>query len=174
MTNKDTIALIFVSFLTVAAVVYGFSTIPNPAKQRALKLDHKRVTDLAEIQKSISAYYTENNMLPQNITGLTKQYYDSEIVNTKDPETGKEYEYITTGPTSYQLCATFATSSAEEANAYDSENYLYSRYKKDFPHPVGYQCFPFSETPKYQYQQPYAVPTMNRISPTPVVNTVAQ
>lgn len=174
LLNKETIALIFVSMLTVLAVVYGFSTIPNPAQQRAIKLDHQRVSDLGKLKQGIETYYYDKNLLPTSLKDVeTNKYSYYDALNTLDPETGQSYEYLVTNPTDYQLCATFTTDSTKEAdNEYDSENYNYSMYKKDFEHPIGRKCFSFSVQPTYQYPQT-TKPLINTIRDLPLQSSSA-
>lgn len=162
--NKDFFALLFVSMLTILAVVYGLTTIPNPATQRATKFDHQRVSDLGKLKQSIQTYYYDKKVLPQTLTVLedeNKTYYDT--LNILDPDSGTPYEYLVSNETNYQLCANFATdSTTEDQYTYDSENYNYSLYNKDFEHPQGRKCFVFSVTPSYQYQG-YTEPVNNTI-----------
>jgi hypothetical protein len=141
--NKDTLSLIYMTILSVAALVYGFTTIPSPTQQREIKLDHERVSDLGQINYTISDYYTNHQQLPKALEDLPGNSYSTGTpLVTKDPETNKPYEYIVTSETSYKLCATFATSSLKEDRyTYDDSNYTYSSFSDQFRHGKGYQCF---------------------------------
>jgi hypothetical protein len=139
--TKDSLMIFFATILTIIALVYGFMTIPNPAKQRALTLDHQRVNDLGQLQYSIEDYYKQNNQLPKTLEILTQNMYSPSSQLTKtDPETNKLYDYTQTGSTTYQLCATFATDSLKE-DTYDEKNYNYNSFRNKFQHPAGRYCF---------------------------------
>jgi len=143
LPNKDIFSLIYISALAVAALLYGFSTIPSPSQQRDIKLDHQRVSDLGQLNYSIDAYYTTNQQLPQSLDMITNNSYSSGTPLIKnDPETNKPYEYIVTSDTSYKLCATFATDGTKEDQyTYDDTNYSYASFSSAFRHGKGYLCF---------------------------------
>jgi hypothetical protein len=150
--NKEIGMLIFASLLTLVALVYGFLSVPNPAEQRTYKLDHRRVSDLGELQHNIDAYYQQNQKLPSSLDVLTSNTYSySTPLNKKDPETNNFYEYSVTSSTSYTLCAVFKTDSAKEEaknyDFYDEGNYSYSSFRDKFKHGIGHTCFPLSVTP---------------------------
>src|ERR1035437_4817748 len=109
--DKDLIAFIYVSILAFIAAIYAFSVLPNPQLQRDINFDQKRVTDITELQSQIGNFYTSKAYLPQTIDELINDtsYYGSQ--STKDPLSNKIYEYIVLNPTTYQLCADFATDS---------------------------------------------------------------
>ena len=140
--RNSIIMLIFATILTVVALIYGFSAIPSPMQQRVLKLDHKRVSDLGQLQYSVEDYYQNNGILPQTLDVLEENSYSpSETLDKTDPETKKPYEYTLVTPNSYKLCATFTTDSSQQSSSYDDENYTYDTYKSKFKHPKGYYCF---------------------------------
>lgn len=182
--NKDFIALLFVSILAVIAVVYGFTTIPSPAKQREFKLDHKRVSDLGLIQSTIESYYMNNHILPETLDVIEDNRYTyGQSLSKIDPENGQPYEYHVNGQTSYQLCATFITDSTQKNDyiTYDTENYMYSSYKKKFEHSVGHKCFDFTvqryNTIKDSFDRAISeetVPSGARIITLPIGSTSAQ
>ena len=153
VNRKTLLMLVFATVLTAVALVYGFSTIPSPALQRELKLDHERVSSLGELQYSIDAYYRNNNRLPESLNILAKNsYYSTRELNKVDPQTNQPYEYLVINDTKYQLCAVFTTDSENDPAEYDSENYNYSTYKNKFKHSKGRQCFDFTAPPSYQNQ----------------------
>lgn len=143
LLNKDTWSLIYITALTVAALLYGFSTIPSPSQQRDIKLDHERVSDLGQLNFSINEYYTNHEQLPKSLDELTDNAYAPGTPLIKeDPVTHQQYEYIITSLTSYKLCATFASDSTKEAQyAYDEDNYNYSSFSDNFKHGKGHICF---------------------------------
>lgn len=144
--NKDRIALVFITVLTVIALVYGFTIIPSPTKARALAFDHKRVVDLGNLQAAIDTYYQNNGNLPNTLNDLPSTSADQSTpttsLNKTDPQTKQPYVYQTSDPFTYKLCTTFATDSTkEDPNSYDTNNPNYSTYMTDFKHSVGYKCF---------------------------------
>lgn len=161
---KTNLMLVFATVLTVLALLYGFSTIPSPAKQRDLKLDHKRVTDLGELQYSIDEYYRTNYILPASLNEVkpTSYSYLSKELSKTDPETNQPYEYSKISDKKYQLCATFTTDSESDMDEYDSENYSYSSYKNKFKHPEGRYCFELDTPVVYR---PYPSPTFYMLPP---------
>jgi len=146
--KKDIIAVMYITILTIVAVVYGFNIIPSPSKEKLMVADHKRVIDLGTIQAAIDDYYQNNSMLPQSLNELTYNANDpSTPLNKVDPQTHQPYEYFITSPTSYQLCALFLTNSAQDdTNAYDDAASDYSTYSSNFKHPAGHFCFTKTET----------------------------
>ncbi len=151
LNKKDITALIYITLLSIIAVVYGFSIIPSPASEQVLATDHKRVVDLANIQTAVNNYYQTNKALPSTLDELTTQVYDASTPLEKtDPQTKQPYEYSVSGQYSYKLCATFATDSTkEQTNAYDTTTVSYPVYKDQFNHPVGHFCFTEREQPPY-------------------------
>src|SRR5579859_4602627 len=143
LTKKDIIALLYMTILSVVAVVYGFSIIPSPTAEQKVATDHKRVVDLANIQASVDDYFNSNNVLPPSLSEVTTNANDNTTPLEKiDPQTKQPYVYQVTGPYSYQLCATFTSSSYNESpNMDDTVNPDYSTYSSDFKHPAGYFCF---------------------------------
>lgn len=99
-------ALIWIGALVaLAAVVAGFMTVGSPYKQRALKMDSRRVSDLQTLQWQIVSYWQQKEKLPATLADLNDAI--SGIVIPKDPDTEAQYEYVVKGPTSFELCATF-------------------------------------------------------------------
>jgi hypothetical protein len=160
--------LLFATLLTGIALVYGFSTIPNPAMQREFKLDHRRVSDLGQLQYGIEEFYRTKRFLPATLSDMaTSSYSYSGNVATTDPVTSVTYEYTVMSEKTYQLCATFTTDSAKEEDAYDSENYKYTTYKSKFEHPQGKKCFDFTAPTLYEENSNnYPTPIFFMIQPT--------
>src|SRR5258708_10129974 len=145
--NKNSIALVYISFLALVSVVYGLTIIPSPAQEHDRSLDHKRVVDLGELHTAIETQYQQNSALPQSLGEITATNDDpSSPLNKTDPQTNQPYEYKITSPTTYKLCATFATDSSKEDPAtYDANNYNYATYKDQFKHLSGHYCFTETE-----------------------------
>jgi hypothetical protein len=108
------ILAICVSIVVVAAVVAAFVTVGSPSKQRTLRFDERRVSDLQNIEGQINFYWQTNGKLPQALSNLSG-------VTGTDPETKQNYEYRTTSDKNYELCATFgldSTPSGDYPRAY--------------------------------------------------------
>lgn len=92
--------------IVLASIVTGFITVGSPTKQRVLRFDSQRVSDLQNIQYQVVNFWQQKEGLPTKLESLNDSLYGSVI--PKDPETDITYEYKTTGPLSFELCATFA------------------------------------------------------------------
>ena len=122
-----------------AFVVIGYMQIDSPTIAREVRLDQQQITDLQDIQWRIEAYYQETNSFPARV----EMVYDNFPAPTA-PEGWDSYEYRTTGPDTYVLCATFAqaTPAGERSLAkpvgYNDEVYLQNH---NWEHSDGYYCF---------------------------------
>ncbi|MDE2188628.1 MAG: hypothetical protein KGJ35_02790 [Patescibacteria group bacterium] len=126
--------------LALAAIVGGFIIVGSPAKQRAIRFDQQRITDLQNLQSQIISYWQNNGKLPATTSLASIIQYGSIV----DPDTKKPYQYQSTTTNSFELCADFALPSSEEnqAGVYNmpvvpagaTSNY-------DWTHPAGNYCF---------------------------------
>jgi hypothetical protein len=141
--NKESFGIIYITVLTVVALVWGFSIIPSRQSEQSLVYDHKRIIDLGEINDTISDYYQNNNYLPQTLGQLTTNSDDATSpLNKFDPQTKAPYGYIVVDQTDYKLCAGFSSNSAnDDPGAYDDANGDYDNFISQFAHPAGYYCF---------------------------------
>jgi hypothetical protein len=141
--NKETLGILYITILTIVALVWGFHLIPSPKSEQAFVYDHKRIIDLGEINDTINDYYQNNGNLPQTLDQLNYNIDDSTTsLNKIDPQTQTPYNYTIVDQSDYKLCATFSTNSAnDQANAYDDANGDYSNFIGQFEHPAGYYCF---------------------------------
>jgi len=127
--------------IILASAILGFSLMGSPAKQRDLRFDEERISDLQEIQNGVVDYWYQKEILPQNLDELNVT--GRAVAN--DPETAKDYEYKTTGEISFEICADFKTElTAQEMR--DKEYYRYSRAglktePQNWIHNVGRACF---------------------------------
>jgi hypothetical protein len=120
--------------VVLLVVVTGIIAIGSPTKQRNIRFDAQRVSDLSNIQYAVTDYFRANNKLPVDITTLTQgtAYYVSSI---KDPETKINYEYKVTAQNKYELCAVFSTDDIADPN-----NVTYPN-TESWTHGVGRTCF---------------------------------
>jgi hypothetical protein len=151
LNKKDSIALIYITLLSIIAVVYSFSIIPSPLTEQNITTDLKRVDDLANIKTAVDNYYQTNGTLPQSLGELTQQAFSyTQPLEKTDPQTKQPYEYTILNQYSYQLCATFTTDSKkDQPDSYVTTSVSYPVYNGDFTHPQGHYCFTQREQPPY-------------------------
>jgi len=122
-------------FLAIITVVAGFLVIGTPSETRGYKLDQQRVYDLENIQSQVVSYWQEQRKLPAGLAALNDPL--SNMIVPMDPETGSQYEYATTSPLSFSLCATF------DQPSWSAQQSVAPRYGdgQNFSHGVGHACF---------------------------------
>ncbi|MFA6601552.1 MAG: DUF5671 domain-containing protein [Candidatus Paceibacterota bacterium] len=105
--------------VALVAIVFGFITVGSPAKQRNLRFDSQRVSDLSNIQWQIINYWQQKGKLPSALSDLNDSIGGYNIPT--DPKTEASYEYAVKTPLSatnsapalsskpsFELCAIFA------------------------------------------------------------------
>ncbi len=106
--------------LVLAAIVIGFIAVGSPQKQRDLRFDGQRVSDLQNIQWQIITYWQQKEKLPAQLSDLNDTL--SGFIVPTDPDTKTAYQYNlkavsgtrdTTGGLSFQLCAEFSRASQD-------------------------------------------------------------
>ncbi len=105
------ISIIFGSIgivLAVAAIVYSFLIIGSPMKQRLLRLDDRRVSDLQGIQYQIINYWQQKEKLPAKFSDLSNPLTGYSLPVDPEFEKGNIYEYSVKDKLKFELCATFA------------------------------------------------------------------
>ena len=126
--------------LIVASLAYAFFLVGSPAKQRAVQLDQQRISHLSQISYAIDEYWRQHESLPETLQELGAQQRVF-IESITDPRTGEQYEYASTGNTTYELCAAF------EAVSFDTMRPMpkpFSEQKWD--HGMGRECFQMEVT----------------------------
>ncbi len=91
--------------IVLAAIVGGFIVVGSPAKQRALRYDQQRLSELQSIQWQVLDYWQRKEKLPVTLADLNDTISGGRPL--VDPETKQPYEYAVKTPTSFELCATF-------------------------------------------------------------------
>ena len=132
-------ALLGAAALAVAlALAAAIWLMPSPSEQRQSRLDERRVRDLTHVNQAIDEYVRRNGALPDGLEDLETGYgLASELA---DPVTGERYGYHVTGERTFELCATFATSTEDDGPAYSRTYY--------WRHPAGRYCHPLeTESP---------------------------
>lgn len=126
-------ALVASVLLVVGCIAYALTLTGSPGSQRDERLDERRVSHLSNLAENIDLYWQRNEELPGNLDDLTGPtfYVDS----FRDPETGLRYGYRALESPRYELCAVFATDTADSA-----QRDLSSR-ERAWDHGKGRTCF---------------------------------
>ena len=126
--------------IVVAALVLGFMNTQTPNEVREYRLDTTQTNDLSLIQSNIESFYSIDNTLPQT---LDEAFQGIEIPIAPEGRAG--YEYRVTGPTAYELCATFANESTKAEQQQFAEpmyaNDMSLKGNMNWTHGAGEWCF---------------------------------
>jgi hypothetical protein len=126
--RRDLALALAAAAVVVVVLVFGFRLLGPPRNQRAITADEQRVSDLRGLAQALQARQTPQ--LPATLAELRQ----GPQLHLHDPLSNTPYEYHPKTGTSYQLCATFETVSAEG----DSE---YQQPSAFWRHTKGRQCF---------------------------------
>lgn len=94
--------------LAIASICYSFSIMGSPQKQRLLRLDDKRITDLQNIQGQIINFWQQKEKLPKDLAELANPISGYSLPVEPEFEKGKKYEYIKKDKLKFELCAEFS------------------------------------------------------------------
>lgn len=94
--------------LVIGAITYSFMIIGSPMKQRALRMDDRRVNDLQSLQYQVINFWQQKEKLPADLKELANPLSGFSLPVDPEFEKGMSYEYIVKGPMTFELCATFA------------------------------------------------------------------
>ncbi len=132
-----------VALVIAGSVIGSFFIIGSPETQRMVRLDNQRLSDLQNIQWQVINYWQTKQTLPESLEQLKDPL--SGYVLPVDPESGEAYGYnVTKAPYSFEICALFATDSAEIPNQNMGYPYPTSVVKggdDTWEHGVGQTCF---------------------------------
>ena len=136
--GKGIVLLVAATGLVLAAIVSAIYIEP-PEAAREKRLDDRRVRDLVSLESRVNEYWHRQKKLPRSLNDLTVAGLPGADV---DPETSVAYQYVPTDETSYRLCATFSSASADHT-------------RRDWPardvawaHARGQQCFDRNVRPR--------------------------
>jgi hypothetical protein len=128
--------------LAAVTFVWGVFVVGSPVSERQRKLDERRIGDLESIESSIDRLclgpaesraegrpHDLVKPLPASLLEVTKGAVATRPA-VLDPATGAGYDYRVTGPSTFELCATFDRSRDEDGRA-------------RWNHPAGRHCFAF-------------------------------
>ncbi len=97
--------------IIAAVIVGGFIVVGSPTKQRTLRFDQQRVSDLTDIQYKVLDYANKNGKIPSTLSELA----NSGIRVPLDPRSNNSYEYTPiTSLGGFELCATFSLPSIND------------------------------------------------------------
>lgn len=129
MAKRSDLMLAAVAAVVVLAVVaFGFRILGPPRDQRAISADEWRIADLRGIAQAIQI--RQAPQLPGKLTDLRQ----TPLLHLQDPVTNTPYEYHPKTNTTYELCATFETVSAEGDTEFQQPSAFWR-------HAKGRQCF---------------------------------
>jgi hypothetical protein len=94
--------------LVVLSIIWSFSVIGSPTKQRAYRFDDKRVSDLQNIQWQVISYWQQKESLPKELSDLSNPISNYSVPVDPEFAKGLVYEYNQTAKMSFELCATFS------------------------------------------------------------------
>jgi len=132
MNGKETIATVVMSLILLGALMIGFWLTGSPLTLENQRVDNARLSDFSFLHEAIQEYANANGNPPANLSDLPA----SAQKNTKDPSTGKPFDYVVTSSSSFNLCATFFDDSMNKSKSY---SYIAN-------HTKGYDCIPFTLT----------------------------
>lgn len=122
---------VITTFVVVGLVVTGLFLMGSPSKLREANDDLQRVDNLNFIQSELISYWQAKETLPENLDDLNDPLRGFEVPT--DPKTSESYKYSVLNPTTFELCATFATENLDNGS---SRGYL-----TGFDHGTGEVCF---------------------------------
>jgi type II secretory pathway pseudopilin PulG len=153
--NTKNIFAVLGIVVALLAVVLGFVVVGSPTKQRNLRFDSTRVSDLSNIQWQIINHWQQKSVLPGSLSDLEDSVSGYSI--PKDPETKADYGYkiiAANGKPSFELCADFALETPDNkgrGDYYGKGGYAiatdtmysvgYSDGDNNWKHSAGKSCF---------------------------------
>ncbi|MBM3789746.1 MAG: hypothetical protein FJW35_05280 [Acidobacteria bacterium] len=116
-TRRDALFVAAACLVVAAAVAAGFWMLGSPARQRELSADRQRVDDLKAIARELHRRWEldshgKDRRLPASLDELVAPG-GQRLDWLSDPVTGAPYGYQARPDGTYELCAVFATDSAE-------------------------------------------------------------
>lgn len=137
--------------IVLASIVGGFVIAGSPTKQRDLRFDSQRTSDLQSIQWQVVNYWQQKGKLPTKLADLNDALYGTKVPT--DPETEVDYEYTTKGQLSFQLCATFARDYEDTKGRGAYGGGYYGGYGRiAAPDMVSYPSYPGGVADNWEYK----------------------
>jgi len=139
--------------IVLASIIGGFLIVGSPTKQRAIRFDNQRVSDLSNIQWQVVSFYQKKGKLPATLSELNDPISGFNIPD--DPENKSQYEYMPKGPLNFEICANFAEKiqDAKGRGGYDTSiPYPAGGIDNNWNHDKGRTCFERTIDPqRYPY-----------------------
>ncbi|MEW6610952.1 MAG: DUF5671 domain-containing protein [Patescibacteria group bacterium] len=152
-----------------AVIVGGFFLVGSPQKQRLIRFDTQRVSDLQTIQNEVITYWQQKGSLPQTLEELNNDI--SGYRTPLDPETNVAYEYHLKDTLTFELCATFKTTGDEEDARRSTKPMPYGSTPQNWnwAHGIGRACFTRTIDPEiYRIKQEGFIRPVPLTSPPPL------
>lgn len=144
----------------VIVTVAGFFIVGSPMRQRQIRLDDQRTSDLQTLQGQIINHWIQKEKLPDKLDDLRDSI--SGFMPPLDPVSRQPYEYKVSSTLSFSLCATFSQPSLDKkfgrSVGYDQPyakpilvdpGYYYGGgTDTNWSHDAGRQCFDRTIDPK--------------------------
>lgn len=132
--------------ISILAIVLGFMVVGSPTKQRNIRFDSQRVSDLQNIQYQILNYWQQKSKLPSDLKEMKDPL--SGVSIPTDPSTKIEYEYRikNQATNTFELCSVFSLKTQDNKGRgayYDSiATSYYPGFENDsWNHEPGRVCF---------------------------------
>jgi hypothetical protein len=144
--------------LVIGLIIFSFTVMGSPKKQRALRFDQRRIDNLQSIQYQVINYWQQKEKLPVSIYDISSPLSGYSIPPDPEFEKGNTYEYIIKDKMTFELCATFSEDMQKGWQEYDHGGVrpLYNREVSDmavssypyyggvnesWDHGIGRTCF---------------------------------
>ena len=130
---------IALSVVIIGFICLSFAIMGSPFKQRLLKIDSRRVSDLQNIQYQVLNYWQSKEKLPASLDDLVDSLSYNKV--PVDPATQSQYEYRAIPPFSFELCATFDLPSEESVKSIARPEFSGDYEFENWKHEKGRTCF---------------------------------
>ncbi len=123
-------------------IIGGFFLVGSPQKQRLIRFDAQRITDLQMLQNEVIYFWQQKDSLPQALEELNNDI--SGFRAPLDPETKEPYEYGIKSALVFELCASFKTTGDEEnarRGIKTAPIYGTAQQNWNWEHGIGRVCF---------------------------------
>jgi hypothetical protein len=145
--SRVPMAVGWISLLVVIGMlVLGFLMAGSPAKQREIRMDEQRISDLQNLQYEVINYWQYKEELPASLDALKNDI--TGFMPPLDPETKAPYEYAVLEPLKFKLCATFNLPNPYSNNQNTGQTIPVPYYQgypgtmnQAWDHEAGQKCF---------------------------------
>lgn len=128
-----------VILIVAASIIAGFFIVGSPSKERLVRLDEGRASDLQFIQSEIVNFWMNKDRLPETLSELEDDLRG--VIIPIDPESKEPYEYQIISPLSFRLCARFSTASREDLATIKPAMSPFGDISVNWEHGLGHWCF---------------------------------